>query len=208
MITGVDVYWNLCTRYVHILITPSTRKQPHFSSEEKVKLRDFKLASKGQGTNSDLDTLLQTLHALHHSALLTWKGPDTELWVRLMSAWRPYPVGHTSECPASCTLGDQAGRPPLPWQPAACTATSWAADKFFTWVRDSFLSQWKEKATWELLPQSYFWPWERIAWCCQCHRNHVESRRKGMWGREWMDEWKNSPRKQLGKIREKLGSQG
>lgn len=45
-----SVHW-----YVHILITPSTRKQPHFSSEEKVKLRDFKLASKGQGTNSDLD---------------------------------------------------------------------------------------------------------------------------------------------------------
>lgn len=32
------------------------------------------------------------------------------------------------------------------------------------------------------------------------HEN-VESRRKGTWGMEWMDEWINSPRKQLEKIR-------
>lgn len=100
----------------------------------------------------------------------------------------------------------QAGRPPLPWQPESCTATSWAVEKFFTWVKDSFLSQWEEKATRELLPQPHH-ERELPGAVSQETQEKVKSRRKGVWSVELMDEWITSPRKQLEKIREKLRSQ-
>lgn len=98
------------------------------------------------------------------------------------------------------------GRMASGWETAPALATSWAVEKFFTWVKDSFLSQWEEKATRELLPQPHQ-ERELPGAVSQETQEKVKSRRKGVWSVELMDEWITSPRKQFEKIREKLGSQ-
>lgn len=177
----IETYYAYAQVGTYIKHLANQKISPFFKWGKIEALRFKQLASKGQSMHSALDMFDWILHALHLSALLIWEGPDTEPLVRpkdecLEGSHVPGMPSH-----ALRTVWHRAGRPPLPGN---------QSPEKFTCIRDSFLSR-EEKATRELLRKPYFWPWERIAWCCQWHRNHRKkfNREKacGVWN-EWMKE--------------------
>lgn len=189
-----------------MLNTLPTRKYLHFSNEEKLKLRDLNnLLARARvciqpwiclTPNPTCFTPQRTanLGGATHGAL-----GETEGWVlgRKPCPWDAQPCSEDSTTP---TPGWKASPP---WQPEFCTALRWAAEKF-TCIRDSL----EKKSHQGAAPKTLLLTMGKNCLALsmsQEPQEKVQSRRKGIWDMEWMDEWINRPRKQFERNREKLG---